>query len=102
LQDTCFYISPGCTPYVQVIEDIILCAGGQVEKKRRAVAYIQEQNKAKPNSYILLADTNDLHLLVDAINANLGMTPSNFERFPIIQKILFRHLLIRDGLLKHF
>jgi hypothetical protein len=80
LQDTCFYISPGCTPYVQVIEDIISCAGGQVEKKRRPVAYIQEQNKAKPNSYILLADTNDLHLLVDAINANIGTVDIQAEK----------------------
>jgi hypothetical protein len=51
-----------------------------VEKKRRPVAYIQEQNKAKPNSYILLADTNDLHLLVDPINANIGMIETEAKK----------------------
>ncbi|XP_059490268.1 PAX-interacting protein 1-like isoform X2 [Neocloeon triangulifer] len=72
-KDRVFYISPGCTPVVHVIEDIIMCAGGQVEKKRRPVAHVVEMNKANPNSYIILSDSNDLHLVVDYINANIDI-----------------------------
>ncbi|KAF4518538.1 hypothetical protein B566_EDAN004282 [Ephemera danica] len=72
-KDVTFYVSPGVIPSLAVLEDVIVASGGRVERQRRGAPRIIEQNRARPNSYIVLASTNDLHLLVELINARIDI-----------------------------
>lgn len=60
-----FYITPSVCPNVKDLSKLIELCGGKVEKKRRTVSQINEANTQNPDSYIILACTKDMHLLLD-------------------------------------
>lgn len=65
-----FYITPGVTrPSVFVVRQIVESAGGIVEKQRRSLRAIQE---LESNTYIVIANNNDLHLVADLIRSSYG------------------------------
>lgn len=65
-----FYVTPGVThPSVFVVRQIIESAGGTVEKQRRSLRVIQE---FEPNTYIVVACNNDLHLVADLVRSSFG------------------------------
>jgi len=65
-----FYVTPGVThPSVFVVRQTIESAGGVVEKQRRSLRAIQE---LEPNTYIVIACNNDLHLVADLIRSSYG------------------------------
>ncbi|KAL5240628.1 hypothetical protein ACI65C_008038 [Semiaphis heraclei] len=65
-----FYVTPGVThPSVYIVRQIIESAGGTVEKQRRSLRAIQE---LEPNTYIVIASNNDLHLVSDLIRSSYG------------------------------
>lgn len=65
-----FYVTPGVTrPSAFVIRQVIESAGGTVEKQRRSLRSIQE---FEPNTYIVVASNNDLHLVADLIRVSYG------------------------------
>jgi PAX-interacting protein 1 len=59
-----FYITPSVYPTMRDITKMIEINGGKVEKTRRSVAKIQEQNNQLMDSYIIISCEKDLHLLV--------------------------------------
>lgn len=65
-----FYVTPGVNhPKAFVVRQIIESAGGTVEKQRRSLRSIIE---LEPNTYIVIACTNDLHLVADLIRSSYG------------------------------
>ncbi|XP_060863995.1 PAX-interacting protein 1 isoform X2 [Metopolophium dirhodum] len=71
-----FYVTPGVThPSVFIVRQIIESAGGTVEKQRRSLRAIQE---LEPNTYIVIASNNDLHLVSDLIRSSYGIYSSEF------------------------
>jgi len=63
-------VTPGVTrPSIHVVRQIIESAGGTVEKQRRSLRVIQE---FEPNTYIVIASNNDLHLVADLIRSYFG------------------------------
>ncbi|KAF0746081.1 PAX-interacting protein 1-like isoform X1, partial [Aphis craccivora] len=71
-----FYVTPGVThPSVFIVRQIIESAGGTIEKQRRSLRAIQE---LEPNTYIVIASNNDLHLVADLIRSSYGIYSSEF------------------------
>ncbi|KAL4142876.1 hypothetical protein QTP88_005269 [Uroleucon formosanum] len=71
-----FYVTPGVThPSAFIVRQIIESAGGTVEKQRRSLRAIQE---LEPNTYIVIASNNDLHLVSDLIRSSYGIYSSEF------------------------
>lgn len=65
-----FFVTPGVTrPSAFVVQQTIESAGGVVEKQRRSLRAIQE---LEPNTYIVIACNNDLHLVADLIRSSYG------------------------------
>lgn len=60
-----FYITPSVCPNVKELTKLIELCGGIVEKKRRTANQIMEANAQQPDSYVILACTKDMHLLLD-------------------------------------
>lgn len=58
-----FYLTPSIVPRASFLREIIELCGGKVEKNRRSILKIQEQNNQLANSYVIITCPQDLHLL---------------------------------------
>lgn len=88
-----FFITPSVRPLPKQIARLIEFCGGKVEPKRRTAAQIQQGNIQNPDSYIILACANDMHLLHDlrrSGNTNRCISTTEFVMTSIMQqKITF-------------
>lgn len=62
-----FYITPTVRPQPRVLNKMIEMSGGKVETRRRSAAQIVQANTERPESYIILTCSEDIHLLIDLI-----------------------------------
>lgn len=58
-----FFITPSVRPSFAYLRNLIELCGGKVEKNRRSLAKIQEQNEQAANSYIIISCPDDLQLI---------------------------------------
>lgn len=68
-KDKYFFITPSVVPGASAIREMIECAGGVVEKKRRPLKVIQEM---EPYTYIVISCINDFHLVADLIKNEMS------------------------------
>lgn len=70
-KDLIFFVTPGISdPPILRLKEIILSAGGTIEKERRSFTSIQQ---FKPNTYFLISCLEDVHLIDDLLKINYGI-----------------------------
>lgn len=74
-----FYMTPGVVPGRNAMRDIIEYAGGSVDRQRRSLRFMQDQ---EPYSYFVITVPKDYHLVADALRSSLGnhLTQSEYPR----------------------
>lgn len=93
-----FYITPGVIPSRSALTEMVICAGGIVEKQRKSLKQIQELDS---NSYIIITVSNDFHLVSDVIRANIGIYGAEFIMSAILtQRLPYETAFRRNNMKK--
>lgn len=64
-----FFLTPCIVPGRNAMREMIEYAGGSVDRQRRSLKFMQEQ---EPLSYFIIAVPKDYHLVADVLRSNLG------------------------------
>lgn len=64
-----FFLTPGVVPGRMAMKEMIEYAGGLVDRQRRSLKFMQDQ---EPLSYFVIAVPKDYHLVADVLRSSLG------------------------------
>ncbi|RZF32831.1 hypothetical protein LSTR_LSTR011477 [Laodelphax striatellus] len=78
-----FFFTPGVIPSRSFLREITEYAGGTVQKQRKSLKAIQE---CEPNTYFIIGHSNDLHLIIDVLRANIGVYNADFIMTSIMRQ----------------
>lgn len=71
-----FFLTPGVVPGRIALKEMIEYAGGSVDRQRRSLKFMQDQEIL---SYFVIAVPKDYHLVADVLRSNLGAYTSILE-----------------------
>ncbi|XP_039297217.1 PAX-interacting protein 1 isoform X6 [Nilaparvata lugens] len=78
-----FFFTPGVIPSRSFLREITEYAGGTVQKQRKSLKAIQD---FEPNTYFIIGHSNDLHLIIDVLRANIGVYNADFIMTSIMKQ----------------
>jgi len=82
-----FHLTPSVVPGKSFLKQIIECAGGIVENKRRSLSFMKHQNKdSNLNKYLVIAVDQDQYLVKDLLAEKLPVFTAEFVLGSILRQ----------------